>query len=123
MTPTTQLSRSPEIACRSSANERVRRQGLVVDNPHSHALVVFVLTEAQAAEIRTAYEQHGEVSAVVELRRLFPGLGDIAWARECVRTIAGWQPPLTRSLVMPLLTERGMLRKPRRSRDKSPTPD
>ena len=52
---------------------------------------MFVLTEAQAAEIRTAYEQHGEFSAVVELRRLFPGLGDIAWARECVRIIAGGQ--------------------------------
>src|ERR1700750_812477 len=60
-------------------------QGLVVDYPHSHALAVFVLTEAQAAEIRTAYEQHGEFSAVVELRRLFPGVGDIAWARECRR--------------------------------------
>ena len=56
---------------------------------------MFVLTEAQAAEIRTVYEQHGEFSAVVELRRLFPGLGDIAWARECIRSIAGWQPLLT----------------------------
>jgi hypothetical protein len=83
---------------------------------------VFVLTEAQAAEIRTAYEQHGEFSAVVELRRLFPGLG-AAWARECVRTIAGWQPLLTRQSVMPRLAERRTLRKPRRSRNKWPTAD
>jgi hypothetical protein len=75
---------------------------------------VFVLTEAQAAEIRTAYEQHGECSAVVELRRLFPGLGDIAWARECVRTITGWQPLLTRPSVMPLSAERRSLGKTRR---------
>jgi len=86
---------------------------------------VFVLTEAQAAEIRTAYEQHGEFSAVVELRRLFPGLGDTAWARECVRSIAGWQPLLTRPAVRPLLAmaERRTLRKPRRSRNKWPTAD
>jgi hypothetical protein len=54
--------------------ERVGRQGLAVVNAHNHARAMFVLTEAQAAEIRTAYEQHGEFSAVVELRRLFPGL-------------------------------------------------
>ena len=53
---------------------------------------MFCVSEAQAAVIRTAFEQRGELSAVVELRRLFPGLGNIAWARECVRTIAGWQP-------------------------------
>jgi hypothetical protein len=53
---------------------------------------MFSVSEAQAAIIRTAFEQRGELSAVVELRRLFPGVGNIAWARECVRTIAGWQP-------------------------------
>jgi hypothetical protein len=49
---------------------------------------MFCVSEAQAAVIRTAFEQHGELSAVVELRRLFAGVGNIA-ARECVRTIAG----------------------------------
>ena len=35
---------------------------------------MFCVSEAQAAVIRTAFEQHGELSAVVvELRRLFPG--------------------------------------------------
>ena len=84
---------------------------------------MFVLTEAQAAEIRTAYEQHGEFSAVMELRRLFPGLGDIAWARECVRTIAAWQPLLIQPSVLPRLAERRTLRKLRRSRTKWPTAD
>ncbi len=46
----------------------------------------------QAAIIRTAFEQRGELSAVVELCRLFPGVDDIALARECVRTIVGWKP-------------------------------
>jgi hypothetical protein len=50
---------------------------------------MFVLTEAQAATIRATYKQRGELSAVVELRRLFPGVDNIALARECVRTIAG----------------------------------
>jgi hypothetical protein len=57
---------------------------------------MFSVSEAEAAVIRTAFEQRGELSAVVELRRLFRGLGNTAWARECVRTIAGWQPVLTR---------------------------
>jgi hypothetical protein len=33
---------------------------------------MFVVTEAEAAAIRTAFEQQGELAAAVELRRLFP---------------------------------------------------
>ena len=58
----------------------------------SHPLTMFVVTEAQAAAIRAAYEQRGEFSAAVELRQLFPGIADNAQARLCVRTIAGWRP-------------------------------
>ncbi|HSU07107.1 MAG TPA: hypothetical protein VLI93_16215, partial [Acetobacteraceae bacterium] len=57
-----------------------------------HALTMFVVTEAQAATIRTAYEQRGEFSAAVELRQLFPGITDNAQARECVHTIVSWGP-------------------------------
>jgi hypothetical protein len=53
---------------------------------------MFAITEAEAAAIRAAFEQRGELSAVVELRRLFPGVTDNAQARECVRTIASWLP-------------------------------
>jgi hypothetical protein len=53
-------------------------------------LGMFVVSEAEAAAIRTAYEQDGELSAAIELRRLFPGITDNARARECARTIAGW---------------------------------
>jgi hypothetical protein len=53
---------------------------------------MFCVSEAQAAVIRTAFEQRGELSAVVELQRLLPGLGNMALARACVRTIAGWSP-------------------------------
>ena len=52
---------------------------------------MFAVTEAEAAAIRAAFEQSGELSAVVELRRLFPGITDNTQARECVRTIAGWR--------------------------------
>src|SRR5262245_46143213 len=57
-----------------------------------HALPMFVVTEAQAAMIRSIHEQRGEFSAAVELRQLFPGIADIAQARRCVRTIARWRP-------------------------------
>ena len=53
---------------------------------------MFCVSEAEAAAIRAAYEQGGEFSAAVELRRLFPGITDNAKARECARTIAGWKP-------------------------------
>ncbi len=53
---------------------------------------MFAITEAQAAAIRAVFEQLGELSAVVELRRLFPGVTDNRQARECVRMIASWKP-------------------------------
>ena len=39
---------------------------------------MIVVTEAAAAAIRAAFEQRGELSAAVELRRLFPGVTDTA---------------------------------------------
>jgi hypothetical protein len=53
---------------------------------------MFVVTDADAAAIRAAFEQRGEFAAAIELRRRFPGITDNAQARECARTIAGWQP-------------------------------
>jgi hypothetical protein len=52
---------------------------------------MFVVSEADAAAIRAVFRQRGELSATVELRRLFPGL-NAETARECMRTIAGWEP-------------------------------
>jgi hypothetical protein len=57
-----------------------------------HAPAMFAVTEEEAAMIRTVFEQRGEFSAAIELRRMFPGIRDTAQARECVRIIAGWQP-------------------------------
>ena len=37
---------------------------------------MFVVTEADAAAIRAVYRQRGELSAVIELRRRFPGITD-----------------------------------------------
>ena len=53
---------------------------------------MFVVTEAEASAVRTAFDQGGEFAAAVELRRLFPGVTDTAQARECARAIAGWKP-------------------------------
>jgi hypothetical protein len=53
---------------------------------------MFVVTEADAAAIRAAFEQRGEFAAVVELRRLFPGITDNAQARACARTICRVEP-------------------------------
>jgi hypothetical protein len=53
---------------------------------------MFAVTEAEAAAIRAIFEQAGELSAAIEVRRLFPGVPDNAKARAHARTIAGWQP-------------------------------
>jgi hypothetical protein len=55
-------------------------------------LRMFAVSEADAAAIRAVFEQRGELSAAVELRRLYPGITDNAQARECARTIASWKP-------------------------------
>ncbi|HXA25185.1 MAG TPA: hypothetical protein VNW90_23115 [Acetobacteraceae bacterium] len=52
---------------------------------------MFVVSEAEAAAIRAAF-QRGELAGAVELRRLFPGITDHDQARECAATIAGWTP-------------------------------
>jgi hypothetical protein len=53
---------------------------------------MYVVTEADAAAIREAYETGGELSAAVELRRRFPGIIDNATAREQARRIVAWTP-------------------------------
>jgi hypothetical protein len=53
---------------------------------------MFMVSEAQAAEIRDAFDTGGELSAAVEVRRLFPGITDMADARICARAIASWMP-------------------------------
>jgi hypothetical protein len=73
---------------------------------------MFVVTEADAAEIRTAYEQDGELSAAIELRRRFPGITDNEKAQQCARSIAGWTtPPVPAAVVIPLHPPAG--RRPR----------
>ena len=58
---------------------------------HGHPPVMFSVNQAEATAIRDAFHQRGELSAVIELRRLFPGVTDNQQARECVRMIAGWR--------------------------------
>jgi hypothetical protein len=53
---------------------------------------MFTVSDAEAASIRTAFEERGELSAALELRRLFPGVSDNVKARAFARTIAGWTP-------------------------------
>jgi hypothetical protein len=53
---------------------------------------MYVVSEEDAAAIREIFEREGELSAVIEVRRRFPGITDNAKAREHARTIAGWVP-------------------------------
>ena len=79
----------------------------------SHALAMFVVTEADAAAIRAAFHEEGELSAIIELRQRFPGITDHAKARACARTIAGWHPPLAAPcLVVPLRPGKSRLERP-----------
>jgi hypothetical protein len=49
---------------------------------------MFIITEADAAAIRAVFNQEGELSAAIELRRRFPGVTDNAKARACAQSIA-----------------------------------
>jgi hypothetical protein len=53
---------------------------------------MFTVDEPTAEAIRRAFNESGELAAVVELRRYFPLIQDNEQARACVRTIAGWKP-------------------------------
>lgn len=55
---------------------------------------MFTVSEEDAAAIRAVFNQEGELSAAIELRRRFPGITDNAQARMCARSIAGWMPLL-----------------------------
>ena len=57
-----------------------------------HARPMFMVSEADAAAIRAAFDKGGELSAAVELRRRFPGIRDNETARSCARNIASWTP-------------------------------
>jgi hypothetical protein len=49
---------------------------------------MFVVTEADTAAIRAAFDEGGELPAAVALRRRFPGITDRP-VPECAGTIAG----------------------------------
>ena len=53
---------------------------------------MFIVTESDADAIRAALFDEGELSAVIELRRRFPGITDNGHTSACVRNIAGWKP-------------------------------
>jgi hypothetical protein len=57
---------------------------------------MFCVSDTEAAAIRTVYNQDGELSAAVELRRFFPGVPSDK-ARFWARVIAGW-PEVHRKL-------------------------
>jgi hypothetical protein len=61
---------------------------------------MFVVTEADAAAIRAVFDQEGELSAAIEVRRLFLAIADNVKVRAHARTIAGWKPlPVSVALV------------------------
>jgi hypothetical protein len=51
---------------------------------------MFVVNEEEAAAIRRAWDEGGELAAVAELRRHFAAITDPENARRCVRSIVGW---------------------------------
>jgi hypothetical protein len=53
---------------------------------------MFSVEAAAAESIRNAYIDGGQVAAMIELRRHFPGIEDEEDARNCAITIARWAP-------------------------------
>ena len=59
---------------------------------------MFAITEADT--ILAAFDRDGELAAVVELRRRFPGLSENA-GLEATRMIIRWRPPQDDGVVTP----------------------
>ena len=53
---------------------------------------MFAVDEATAEAIRRTLSEHGELAAVVEFQRRFPGITDMKRAAEMVGMIAKWLP-------------------------------
>ena len=53
---------------------------------------MFLVTAADAAAIRAAYDEGGERAAVVKHMRLFPAITHPARALRCVRILVNWKP-------------------------------
>ena len=53
---------------------------------------MFVVTEADATAIRAVFRAARRVRGRDRAAAALPGITDNAQARECARTIAGWQP-------------------------------
>ncbi len=51
-----------------------------------------MVDEATAEAIRRAWQEQGELSALIELRRHFPLLADNAGAWRCLHAILSWTP-------------------------------
>jgi hypothetical protein len=83
---------APEVGTRPATPLTTRQRDWTRLNRRATFTGMFVVTEADAAAIREAYETGGELSAAVELRRRFPGIIDNATAREQARRIAAWTP-------------------------------
>ena len=61
-----------------------------LNDVQTQASGMFIVDEKASEAIRRAWDDSGELSAVVELRRHFPLITDNAQARLCVQTIVGW---------------------------------
>jgi hypothetical protein len=57
---------------------------------------MFIIAEADAAAIRAVFDQEGELSAAIELRRLFPGQREGAGVRPDHRRMDAAASPVAR---------------------------
>jgi hypothetical protein len=79
---------------------------------------MFCVSEAEATMIREAFEREGELSAGIELRKLFPGITDGAEVATRTEAEAAWpesaacSPPLTTSDHYGSKPSRGAARRP-----------
>jgi hypothetical protein len=93
------LKSSPYTNCRSRHSSKNAKKVCVLHDslsgnrvalasrgiPH-HDVGMFVVSDADATAIHAVFDEDGELSAAIELRRRFPKVTDNA------RAIAGWTP-------------------------------
>ena len=65
---------------------------LAAPGPRRHRRRMFSISDKDIAAIQAAFEQGGQLSATIEVRRIFPGIPDNAAALRVALTVAGWEP-------------------------------
>jgi hypothetical protein len=85
------VERLPPRAPGASYRYRISDKGTRFPHAPIREIPMFSILDKDIAAIQAAFECGGELSAAIEVRRIFPGIPDYAEARRIALIVAGWR--------------------------------